>query len=209
MPSPRSDATVDPAARFESFLPSSPRIRPWWTYSGGPGSERLVKLPVEVLVRPVVVAAVDVGDAEVDVVDHARQVVGRSSVLAEQRRPAEPLPAELRCRLPVALLAPALPRPGLHPTRGRATPGRRRIASSPPATFRVGSVSSIRRSIQSPSRRLITALSALPTWSEPVGLGAKRTLFIAPMNLAAARSRAGRPLRVRGQPSGGRGTEVN
>jgi hypothetical protein len=29
--------------------------------------------------------------------------------------------------------------------------------------------------------RLATALSAFPTWSEPVGLGAKRTLFMRPL----------------------------
>src|SRR5436309_13978594 len=52
------------------------------------------------------------------------------------------------------------------------------ISSSPPGTFRCGSVSSIRRSIQSPRLRLATALRALPTCREPVGLGAKRTLFI-------------------------------
>src|SRR2546426_10776432 len=52
------------------------------------------------------------------------------------------------------------------------------ISPSPPGTFRCGSVSSIRSSIQSPSPRLATALRALPTCSEPVGLGAKRTLFI-------------------------------
>src|SRR6266550_8082023 len=52
------------------------------------------------------------------------------------------------------------------------------ISPSPPGTFRCGSVSSIRRSIQSPRVRLATALRALPTCREPVGLGAKRTLFI-------------------------------
>src|SRR5713101_3948863 len=52
------------------------------------------------------------------------------------------------------------------------------ISPSPPGTFRCGSVSSIRKSIQSPRLRLATALRALPTCREPVGLGAKRTLFI-------------------------------
>ena len=55
-----------------------------------------------------------------------------------------------------------------------------RIASSPPSTFRAGSVSSIRSSMKSPSRRLMTALSALPTCSDPVGLGAKRTRRMTP-----------------------------
>src|SRR3981081_4924027 len=52
------------------------------------------------------------------------------------------------------------------------------ISSSPPGTFRCGSVSSIPRSIQSPRPRWATALRALPTCREPVGLGAKRTFFI-------------------------------
>jgi A/G-specific adenine glycosylase len=47
-------------------------------------------------------------------------------------------------------------------------------------------VSSIRSSIQSPKERLATALSAFPTWSEPVGLGAKRTLRIPPAKLPFA-----------------------
>src|SRR5436190_485430 len=58
-------------------------------------------------------------------------------------------------------------------------------SSSPPGTFRAGSVSSIRRSSQSPNVRLATALRALPTWRDPVGLGAKRTRFIA-QNLTVA-----------------------
>src|SRR5215475_16227308 len=57
------------------------------------------------------------------------------------------------------------------------------IASSPPGTLRAGSVSSIRSSIQSPSERFATALSALPTCREPVGLGAKRVRLMA-RNLA-------------------------
>src|SRR5438034_11683976 len=44
--------------------------------------------------------------------------------------------------------------------------------------FRVASVSSIRSRNQSPKSRFATALRALPTWSDPVGLGAKRTLVI-------------------------------
>src|SRR5512133_3977745 len=44
--------------------------------------------------------------------------------------------------------------------------------------LRAASVSSIRSRYQSPKSRLATALNALPTWSDPVGLGAKRTLFM-------------------------------
>ena len=52
----------------------------------------------------------------------------------------------------------------------------RRVERRPaPATSRVRSVSSIRSSSHSPRRRFTTAERALPRWSEPVGLGAKRT----------------------------------
>src|SRR5437588_8547568 len=64
-----------------------------------------------------------------------------------------------------------------------------RISSSPPGTFRAGSVSAIRSSIQSPSARFATALRAFPTCKEPVGLGAKRTRFI------GRQSRRRKPLR--------------
>ena len=50
--------------------------------------ERLVEPAVEVLVRAVVVSAVDVRDPQLGVVDDAREVVGRSAVLTEER-PAE------------------------------------------------------------------------------------------------------------------------
>src|SRR5204862_7597253 len=47
-------------------------------------AERLGEPPVQLFVRPVVVAAQDVRDPEVDVVDNARQVVGGGAVLAQQ-----------------------------------------------------------------------------------------------------------------------------
>ena len=50
-----------------------------------------VQATVELLVRPVVVAADHVRDPEVDVIDDARQVVGRTSVLADERDPVEAL----------------------------------------------------------------------------------------------------------------------
>src|SRR5688500_7583982 len=54
-----------------------------------------------------------------------------------------------------------------------------RISSSDPDTTRAGSVSSIRRTKAPPwssaKRRFATAVSAPPRWSDPVGLGAKRT----------------------------------
>jgi uncharacterized Fe-S cluster-containing radical SAM superfamily enzyme len=44
--------------------------------------EGLVETTVEILVGPVVVPAVDAGDAEAGVVDHAREVVRGRAVLA-------------------------------------------------------------------------------------------------------------------------------
>jgi hypothetical protein len=55
----------------------------------------------------------------------------------------------------------------------------------PAGTFASTSVSSMRSRNQSPKSRFATALSALPTWSDPVGLGAKRTRFMK-LNLHSA-----------------------
>ena len=52
-------------------------------------AQRLGQLAVQLLVRPVVVAADDVRDPELDVVDHARQLVGRRAVGPQQRDPLE------------------------------------------------------------------------------------------------------------------------
>src|SRR5262249_48012427 len=61
------------------------------------------------------------------------------------------------------------------------------IASSPPGTVRAGSVSSIRStstpSCSSANRRFATAGSPVPTGSEPVGVGGKRTGAVTPRNL--------------------------
>ena len=70
-------------------------------------AERLEQPPVQRLVRTVVVAAHDVRDPEVDVVHHAREVVGRRAVLAHERDAVEAL-AELRARLEVPLAPLAL-----------------------------------------------------------------------------------------------------
>ena len=52
-------------------------------------AERLEQAAVQLLVRAMVEAAHDVRDPEVDVVDDAREVVGRGAVLAEERRAPE------------------------------------------------------------------------------------------------------------------------
>src|SRR5579885_317633 len=72
------------------------------------------------------------------------------------------------------------------------------MRSSPPGTLRAGSVSSMRSSIRSPKRRLATALSALPTCSVPVGLGANRT-FLTEANLVDRVSARRRDTRCDGQ----------
>jgi hypothetical protein len=70
---------------------------------------------VERTVRKVVLAADDMGDAEVDVVDDGGEVVRRASVRPEQRDPAEAdralvvLLADLPRRLPMPLGSLALP----------------------------------------------------------------------------------------------------
>jgi hypothetical protein len=70
--------------------------------------ERLVQLPVELLVRAVIVAAVDVRDAEVRVVHDAGEVVRGRAVVPQQRRPAEAVAAQLLGRLAVPFLPFAL-----------------------------------------------------------------------------------------------------
>ena len=82
-------------------------------------AERLEQPPVQVLVRPVVVAANDVGDPEVDVVHHARKVIGRRAVLADERDSVEAV-AERRRGLEVALAPLALAHRALVP--GNAEP---------------------------------------------------------------------------------------
>ena len=65
--------------------------------------ESLVQAPVDGLVRPVVVAADHVGDAEVAVVDHAGELVGGGAVLADERDAVEPRHPELLRRFTVSL----------------------------------------------------------------------------------------------------------
>ena len=145
-------------------------------------AERAGELALQLGVGAVVGAADDVRDLEVVVVDDAREVVGRRAVGPEQRRAAEADRA-VGVGLPDAR---APPRGGARRARSGGTgpsfhgsPSHSRssrIASTAPSTSRERSVSSIRSSSQSPRRRFATAERALPRCSEPVGLGAKRTL---------------------------------
>jgi A/G-specific adenine glycosylase len=71
-------------------------------------AERLEQPAMQLLVRPMVEAANDVRDAEVRVVDDAREMVCRGAILSEQRDPVEAL-TELCARLAVTVLPLALP----------------------------------------------------------------------------------------------------
>ena len=174
---------IAPSARFESFCPSSPRISPWWMYSGGSRAERLGQRAVQRLVRPVVVAADHVRDPEVDVVDDGRELVGRRAVRPQQRRspiearsrPRRARPAASRWRVARARSGAPAPRP----SRSRATRGRRGSPPRRPGRCAPGRCRRSAAASSSPKARFATAVSALPRCSEPVGLGAKRTLFMA------------------------------
>ena len=78
--------------------------------------ERLEQPPMERLVGAMVVAADDVRDAEVDVVDNRRELIGRRAVLAHQRETVEPV-AERCPHVAMALRALAL-------THGPLVPGK-------------------------------------------------------------------------------------
>ena len=89
---------------------------------------------VQRLVRAVVVATHDVGDAEVDVVDDRREVIRRRPVLAQQREPVEPVAERRpssRCRSARSLCRTG-PSSQAIPSHSRSS----RIASSPPGTLR-------------------------------------------------------------------------
>jgi A/G-specific adenine glycosylase len=77
-------------------------------------AERLEQAPMERLVRPVVEAAHDVRDPEVDIVDDGRELIGRRAVLAQQRDAVEAIP-ERGSGLAVTLLALTLPHRPLVP----------------------------------------------------------------------------------------------
>ncbi len=96
--------------------------------------------------------------------------------------------------------------PGRRRTRPRATRGRPGSPPPHPRPCATESVSSMRR-ISTPAsasakRRLATAVSAFPRWSEPVGLGANRTRTFTRRRSRRARA-ARRPARAR---HGSRGT---
>ena len=77
-------------------------------------TKRLEHAPLQRFVRPVVVAAHDVRDAEVDVVDDRRELVRRRAVLAQESDAFEPVP-ERRSHLAVPLRPVALPHGPLVP----------------------------------------------------------------------------------------------
>ncbi len=148
------------------------------------GPERARDLNLELRARQEVLAADDVCDPEVEIVDDGGELVGRPAVGADERGASEAQGAlgvggsDLARGLQMPLGSVALPERPLVP----ADPEPLEVAEDlllGPGTARATSVSSIRRTRTPPrssaNRRLITAVSAPPRCSEPVGLGAKRT----------------------------------
>ena len=169
-------------------------------------------------------AADDVRDAEVEVVDDGGELVRRRAVRAQERRavaaePTEPSSSRsaapdverpLRGRGVDAPRSLCRTGPSSKPTPSQARSSR--IASSPPSTFRVGSVSSIRSTSTPPcasaKRRFATAVSAFPRWSEPGrarreadadGHGLRRRSGRARAARRRARARRGSPDTARGR----------
>ena len=154
-------------------------------YSGALAAERRDQRSLHLRVRAMVGAADHVRDLEVEIVDRGRELIGRRAVRAQERR----LPESERALRRRARRSGAPPRGAARSARSgssgpssHAMPSHSRsaaIASAPPSTFRAASVSSIRSRKAPPcssaKRRFATALSAPPRWSDPVGLGAKRT----------------------------------
>ena len=159
------------------------------------GPERAGDRLLELRARQEVLAADDVRDAEVEVVDDRGELVRRPPVGADERGALEAQGAlgvrrpDLAARPPGAARPARSAAPAPRPSRSRATRGR---GGSPPrsrAPRAATSVSSIRRtsapSRSSAKRRLATAVSAPPRCSDPVGLGAKRTLTTRMLELLA------------------------
>ena len=150
------------------------------------GTERPGDRFVESRARQEVLAADDVRDPEVEVVDDRREVVRRTAVGANERGALRSAGAPSgsgsaisraasRCLSQRARSAGAGPRP----TRPRAIRARAGSPprSRPPTAQRPcrRSAGRTRRSCSSAKRRLATAVRAPPRCSDPVGLGAKRT----------------------------------
>src|SRR4029450_9104157 len=72
------------------------------------GAQRTRELAMELLVRPVVVAADDVRDPELDIVDDAGKLIRGRSVLAQERDPPEAVASEPGRSLAIDVLALAL-----------------------------------------------------------------------------------------------------
>ena len=134
---------------------------------------------VQLLVRPVVRAADHVRDLEVDVVDDAREVERRRAVVAPEHHSLEALRQPgLARRLEMPRGARALPDRPLVPVDAEP-PQILEHASSPPGEVPGGI------GVVDPQQQPVAEIagwrrrsSALPTCSDPVGLGAKRTRFI-------------------------------
>ena len=147
MPSSRRSATEACVGPLGELLAVLAEQEPVVDHLGQLAAERARDPLLHLLVRPVVGAADDVGDAEVEVVDDGRELIGGGAVRARQRRPGEPdrpvrvadragFERERRClgvtlgplALPDRPLVPADPEPARD---RRGSPPRRRGRCAP------------------------------------------------------------------------------
>ena len=185
----RSSATDEWSVPLRELLAVITQEQPVMQHLRKPAAERVRDPPLNLLVRPVVGAADDVGDTELEIVgDGGRADTSRFHPGGQASSPPRRTEPSSSCTAPCSSARPiasayradrSLCRSGPSSHATPSQPRSSRIASSPPGTLRAGSVSSIRRTRTPPrasaKARLATALSALPRWSDPVGLGAKRT----------------------------------
>ena len=160
----------------------------WWMYSGGFAPSASVSSRWRLSFGRWSFPRMTCVIPKLDVVDDARELVRRRPVLAQERDPAEPVAAERarRRRGSAPGARSAGPGPSSHATPSHSRS--RRISSSPPGTFRAGSVSSIR------SRKLVAEVAVGDGGSarcrrgaSPSGWVRKRTLFMLPPSLEVER----------------------
>ena len=95
---PRADAsTPSEPSRFDN-LPSAATSKASCAKSRRLGAQRLEHLDLRRAVRDMVLAAHDVGDAQVDVVDHARQQIEPAAVVAADHRVGQQLAGRTSAR---------------------------------------------------------------------------------------------------------------
>ncbi len=122
------------------LLAVRPEHEPVVDVLGRRAADHVRERPVQLLVWPVIVSPQHVGDREVEIVDDAREVVGRTTVLAQERHPLEAL-GQPRGGLAVAILALALAHRALVPDDPQpAQIGEDRLLATGKVSGRVGIV---------------------------------------------------------------------